>query len=330
VRAALNEPFMVDGLALDVDVSIGVTVSSSGPVGIDALLRQADIAMYTAKERQSGVEVYDAAADGHDRGRLVLLSEFRRAMADEQLVLHYQPKVSLGTGAVVGLEALVRWVHPTRGLLFPGDFLPAVELTGLIEPLTDCVLDMALAQTRAWAAQGLAVPVAVNLSARSVSRLDLPDRVFSALAAHDVPPNLLRLELTESALLAEPARARDVLTRLHTAGISLSIDDFGTGYSSMSHLKHLPVDELKIDRSYVADMATSAEDAALVRSLVDLGHELGLTVVAEGVEDADTAAMLSDLRCGVGQGYLYAAPMPPQATAGWLADRLPAGAAPLL
>ncbi len=236
--------------------------------------------------------------------------------------------MSLRTGAVVGLEALVRWAHPTRGLLLPGDFLPAVEQTGLIEPLTDCVLDIALAQIRTWMEQGLAVPVAVNLSARSVHRPDLPDRVLSALATHDVPPALLRLELTETALLAEPTRARDVLTRLHRAGVSLSIDDFGAGYSSMGHLKHLPVDELKIDRSYIADMASSAEDAALVRSVVDLGHELGLTVVAEGVEDAATAAALADLQCDVGQGYLYATPVTAEVMTGWLADRLPAPAPP--
>ncbi|SOE00903.1 PAS domain S-box-containing protein/diguanylate cyclase (GGDEF) domain-containing protein [Blastococcus haudaquaticus] len=323
-RAALIEPFLVDGLALDVDVSIGVAVSGAGPLDIDSLLRQADIAMYTAKERQSGVEVYDAAADGHDRGRLVLLSEFRRGMAEGHLVLHYQPKVSLRTGAVVGLEALVRWEHPTRGLLLPGDFLPAVEQTGLIEPLTDCVLDLALAQVRAWTEQGVAVPVAVNLSARSVHRPDLPARVLSALASHGIPAGMLRLELTESALVAEPARARDVLGRLHSAGVSLSIDDFGTGYSSMGRVKNLPVSEVKIDRSFIAEMATTTEDAALVRSVVDLGHELGLTVVAEGVEDPATAAALAELGCDVGQGYLYAAPMGAAEMTDWLAGRLPA------
>jgi diguanylate cyclase (GGDEF)-like protein/PAS domain S-box-containing protein len=322
-RAALGEPFVVDGLALDVDVSIGVAVSSTGPADIDSLLRQADIAMYTAKERQSGVEVYDAAADGHDRGRLVLLSEFRRGLAEGHLALHYQPKISLGTGAVVGVEALVRWEHPTRGLLMPGAFLPAVEQTGLIEPLTDCVLDLALAQVREWTEQGLTVPVAVNLSARSVHRADLPERVFSALAVHGVPADMLRLELTESALLAEPARARDVLSRLSAEGVRVSIDDFGTGYSSMGHLKHLPVDEIKIDRSYIAEMASSPGDAAMVRSVIDLGHELGLTVVAEGVEDAGTMASLTALRCDVGQGYLFAAPQPAAQITTWLAERLP-------
>ena len=308
LHAALGLPFEVDGLALDVDVSIGVAVGADGTADVEALLRQADIAMYAAKERQDGVQLYDARADGHDRSRLVLLSELRRGLAAGQLVLHHQPKVDLVTGAVVGVEALVRWQHPVRGLLAPAEFLPAVERTGLIEPLTDAVLDAALAQVRAWCADGLPVPVAVNLSARSLARADLPERVLGRLREHGVPAHLLRLEITESALLTEPARAREVLHRLHAAGVRISLDDFGTGYSSMGHLKHLPVDELKVDRSYVAEMTTSAEDAALVRSVVDLGHELGMTVVAEGVEDAATARALADLRCDVGQGHLFARP----------------------
>ncbi|MCA0144640.1 bifunctional diguanylate cyclase/phosphodiesterase [Blastococcus sp. LR1] len=326
IRTALGEPFLVDGLVLDVDASLGVAVSDDGPTDVDALLRRADIAMYTAKERQSGVEVYDPTADGHDRGRLVLLTEFRRALAEGHLVLHYQPQVSLETGCVVGVEALVRWVHADRGLLSPAEFLPAVERTGLIEPLTDRVLDLALAQARAWADEGLAVPVAVNLSARSVHLPGLPDRVLSRLAAHGVPAELLQLELTESALLTEPEAARQVLERLHAAGVRLSIDDFGTGYSSMGHLKLLPVNELKIDRSYIAEMTRSPGDAALVRSVIDLGRELGLTVVAEGVEDPATAAALADLRCDVGQGYLYTAPRPAEELTCWLRDHLPAPA----
>jgi diguanylate cyclase (GGDEF)-like protein/PAS domain S-box-containing protein len=308
LHAALGTPFLVDGLALDVDVSIGIAVSGNGAADVGTLLRQADIAMYAAKEQQDGVQVYDPRADGNDRSRLVLLSELRRGLAAGQLVVHYQPKVALSTGAVVGVEALVRWQHPVRGLLAPAGFLAAVERTGLIEPLTDAVLDSALAQLRTWCAEGITVPVAVNLSARSLARPDLTDRVLDRLRAHDVPPHLLRLEITESALLAEPARAREVLHRLHAAGVRISIDDFGTGYSSMGHLKHLPVDELKVDRSYVSEMTTSAEDAALVRSVIDLGHELGMTVVAEGVEDAATVQALMDLQCDVAQGFLFRRP----------------------
>jgi diguanylate cyclase (GGDEF)-like protein/PAS domain S-box-containing protein len=310
LHAALGTPFLVDGLALDVDVSIGVAVCGDDAADVGTLLRQADIAMYSAKEQQDGVQVYDPLSDGNDRSRLVLLSELRRGLANGQLVVHYQPKVALADGAVVGVEALVRWQHPVRGLLAPVGFLAAVERTALIEPLTDAVLDSALAQVHAWSAEGLAVPVAVNLSARSLTRIDLPDRVLDRLRAHDVPASLLRLEITESALLAEPTKAREVLRRLHSAGVRISIDDFGTGYSSMGHLKHLPVDELKVDRSYVAEMVASTEDAALVRSVIDLGHELGMTVVAEGVEDAATVRALTDLQCDVAQGFLFCRPGP--------------------
>ena len=318
LHAALGTPFLVDGLALDVDVSIGVAVCANGVADIGTLLRQADIAMYSAKDQQDGVQVYDPLADDNDRGRLVLLSELRRGLAAGQLVVHYQPKVALDSGIVVGVEALVRWQHPVRGLLAPVGFLAAVERTALIEPLTDVVLDTALAQVHTWCAEGLRIPVAVNLSARSLSRSDLLDRVLDRLVIHDVPAHLLRLEITESALLAEPARAREVLRRLHAAGVGISIDDFGTGYSSMGHLKHLPVDELKIDRSYVAEMTTSAEDAALVRSVIDLGHELGMTVVAEGVEDAATVQALSDLQCDIGQGFLLCRPGPAAAVTEFL------------
>ncbi|GAA4756860.1 EAL domain-containing protein [Modestobacter marinus] len=326
LQAALGTPFLVDGLSLDVDVSIGVAVSGAESLEIGTLLRQADIAMYTAKERQSGVQLYDPSADDHDRSRLLLLSELRLGLAESQLVVHYQPQLSLGSGRVTGVEALVRWQHPTRGLLGPVDFLPAVERTALIEPLTDAVLDAVLAQLREWCTEGIAVPVSVNLSARSLIRADLPDRVLSRLRAHGVPAAMLRLEVTESALLTEPARAGAVLGRLHAAGVTISIDDFGTGFSAMSHLKHLPVSEIKVDRSYVAEMTSSTEDAAVVRSVIDLGHELGMTVVAEGVEDAVTAEALASLRCDVVQGHLFSVARTAGDVTDWLrnATRSPA------
>ena len=326
LQAALATPFLVDGLSLDVDVSIGVAVAGAEPVEIGALLRQADIAMYTAKERQSGVQLYDPSADDHDRSRLLLLSELRLGLAESQLVVHYQPQLSLDSGRVTGVEALVRWQHPARGLLGPVEFLPAVERTALIEPLTDAVLDAVLAQLREWCAEGIAVPVSVNLSARSLIRADLPDRVLTRLRTHGVPAAMLRLEVTESALLTEPGRAREVLGRLHSAGVTISIDDFGTGFSAMSHLKHLPVSEIKVDRSYVAEMTSSTEDAAVVRSVIDLGHELGMTVVAEGVEDTVTAEALAALRCDVVQGHLFSVPRTAGDVTDWLrsAARSPA------
>ena len=286
--------------------------------GIDALLRQADIAMYAAKEVKSGVEVYDLRRDGHNRSRLVLLSELRRGIAEGQLVLHFQPKVALDSGQVVGVEALVRWQHPSRGLLPPAEFLPMAEQTGMIRLLSDAVLELALRQVRAWLDEGHSIQVAVNVSARSLHDLDLPDRVRESLDAHDVPGSLLRLELTESALMADPAKALKILQRLHADGVALSIDDFGTGYSSMSYLKRLPVDELKIDRSFVAGMATSVEDAVLVRSAVELGHNLGLAVVAEGVETAETRCQLAELGCDVAQGYHFARPALAGDIAGWI------------
>ena len=335
LRAAVTEPFVVDDLSLDVDVSIGIATSGGpGPHDIHSLLRQADIAMYAAKEVQRGVELYDPATDVHDRSRLVLLSDFRRALAEDQLVVHYQPKVALdaagGTGGappagrVVGVEALVRWQHPGRGLLAPGDFLPAVERTGLVEELTAVVIDRALAQVRAWSEQGLHVPVAVNLSARSLHHLDLPDRVLEQLRVHGVPPAMLRLEITESALMADPERAQTVLTRLHAAGVGLSIDDFGTGYSSMVHLRRIPVDELKVDRGFVTDMTSRADDAVLVRAVIELGHDLGLTVVAEGVEEAATVTALTDLGCDAAQGYLFARPQSAEDVTAWLLAGAPA------
>jgi diguanylate cyclase (GGDEF)-like protein/PAS domain S-box-containing protein len=316
----LHEPFTVDGLELDVDVSIGVSVSGRPAAGLDDLLREADIAMYTAKNLQSGVEIYTEHRDPHDRSRLLLLTEVRRAIADGQLVLHYQPKVSLADGAVRGVEALVRWQHPTRGLLSPAEFVPIVERTGLIHQLTLNVVDMAMAQARAWLSEGLDMQIAVNLSARSLHQLTLPGQIIDVLTRHDVPAANLRLEVTESALMADPDTARTVLTLLHERGIGLSIDDFGTGYSSMSYLKILPVDELKVDRSFVTDLLTSAEDAAIVRAAIDLGHNFGMTVVAEGVELLAARHALADMGCDAAQGYLFARPLPADELRPYLMD----------
>jgi diguanylate cyclase (GGDEF)-like protein len=307
---ALREPFTVDGLELDVDASIGIALGDGGSAGMDDLLRQADIAMYTAKQMQSGVEVYTEHADHHDRSRLLLLTQVRRAIADQQFVLHYQPKVSLTDGVARGVEALVRWQHPTRGLLGPGDFIPVVERTGLIHQLTLAAL--ALAQARSWLADGVDVQIAVNLSARNLHHLALPNQVSDALARYDVPARNLRLEVTESALMTDPDKAMTVLGRLNELGVALSLDDFGTGYSSMSYLKYLPVDELKVDRSFVNELLRNAEDAAIVRAAIELGHNLGMTVVAEGVEEPEAQRALLAMGCDTAQGYHFARPLPPQ------------------
>jgi EAL domain-containing protein (putative c-di-GMP-specific phosphodiesterase class I) len=268
----------------------------------------------------------------HVPSRLVLLGDLRRAVGRPgELVLHYQPKIDLAGGGLRGAEALLRWHHPDLGLLPPARFVPAAENTGLINRLTLHVLSMALAQARCWRAQGHQVPVAVNLSARCLHDSTFPARVAGLLGDTGMPAELLLLEITESAIMLDPARSLTVLNGLHELGVQLSIDDFGTGYSSMAYLKRLPVDELKIDRSFVLGMVGDHNDAVIVRSAVDLGHNLGLTVVAEGVESGGHVDALTRLGCDIGQGFYYAEPMPAVDFTVWLARRLasaPAGPVP--
>lgn len=319
LQEALHQPFLVHDVTLDVEASIGVAVAPVHGTDIDTLLRCADVAMYTAKVSRSGIEVYDPEHDQHAPERLALLGDLRRALENpEQLILHYQPKISIDSATVVGVEALLRWNHPTRGLVSPADFIPAAEGTGLIHPLTTHTLTVALRQARLWMDQGHLIPVAVNVSTRCLLDLALPTKINALLSSHDVPAHLLRLEITESTLMADPTRALTVLTQLAEQGIRLSIDDFGTGFSSMSYLKRLPVDELKVDRSFVTDMTTQTADQVLVRSVVELGHNLGLHVVAEGVEDAHTLQALAKLGCDVAQGYHLGRPAPAEHIDHWL------------
>jgi diguanylate cyclase (GGDEF)-like protein len=318
---ALHEPLLVEGVTLDVEASIGIALAPKHGQDGNALLRSADVAMYEAKENNCGVMTYDPDLDVNTPTRLALLGDLRRALQTDQLVLHYQPKVTISTGAVHGVEALVRWQHPDRGLVPPADFIPAAEGTGLILPLTIRTLELAVAQARTWLDAGTAVQVAVNLSPRCLLEPDFPQVVLDLLARHGLPAGLLRLEITEGTIMADPARALAALTSLKASGISLSIDDFGTGYSSMSYLKRLPVDELKIDRSFVSEMLTNSSDDVLVRSSIDLGHNLGLSVVAEGVEDQETADALTRLGCDVVQGYHLARPMTVAAVTDWFAAR---------
>jgi len=320
--AAMHEAFLVDGVSLSVEASIGLALAPQHGKDGNALLRAADVAMYEAKERKCGVVTYDPELDSNTPTRLALLGDLRRALRDDdQLLLHYQPKVDLQTGEVRGVEALVRWQHPERGLVLPAAFIPAAEGTGLILPLTIRTLQIAIAQAWAWQDQGQAVQVAVNLSPRCLLEPAFPTLVQDLLDQHQLPPRLLRLEITESTIMADPARALASLTALQQSGISLSIDDFGTGYSSMSYLKRLPVDELKIDRSFILDMLGDNSDNVLVRSSIDLGHNLGLSVVAEGVEDQATVTALAGLGCDVLQGYHLARPMTATATTEWMRSR---------
>lgn len=315
----LSEPFLLDEVTLTVEASIGIAVSPDHGADFDTLLQHADVGMYVAKNGHVGWSVYSPTDDAHSPARLALLGELRRAIeATDEIVLHFQPKADISSGVVTGVEALVRWQHPQHGLLFPDRFIPVAERTGLIQQLTLVVLDRALAQGRAWREKGLRLPVAVNLSPRCLLDHALPDAVSRSLAEHGMAADDLELEITESSVMADPQRAIEVLGRLHEIGVRLSIDDFGTGYSSMAYLKRLPVDVLKIDRVFVMDMVEDASDAAIVRSSVDLAHNLGLSVVAEGVETAEIWNRLDELGCDSLQGYFLARPMPGSQLVTWL------------
>jgi diguanylate cyclase (GGDEF)-like protein len=311
VVAAFEEPFRVRGVLLGVEPSAGVALSPLHAADVDALLQRADIAMYQAKSGRGRVTLYDPALDGNTLERLEMLTELRAALAGgEGLHLLYQPTVDLRSGTVTGVEALLRWTSPTRGLVQPSDFIPLAEGTGLIGPLTEHVLRLALAQSRAWLDDGLALPVAVNLSARNLLEDDLPERVGAALAEHEVPAALLVLEITESAVVEDPVQAERIVRRLVDLGVGIAIDDFGTGYSSMAALTRLPLECLKVDRSFVADLDIEGPGAVIVTASIRLAHDLGMRVVAEGVETPGQLDRLRDLGCDVVQGFLLARPMP--------------------
>jgi diguanylate cyclase (GGDEF)-like protein len=318
IRAALEPPFQLQGMSIHVGGSVGIAIAPEHGKNAEDLIQRADVAMYLAKESRSSHEVYSSKADPYSPGRLAMVAELRTALSERQLELYYQPKASLTSGTVAGVEALVRWIHPERGLIPPNDFIPLAEQTGLIDRLTVYVLDEALRQCSEWREQGLDLAVAVNLSARNIADGDLPDLIHGLLADHDVDPSRLVLELTESTLMIDPARAKEVLERLHAMGVALAIDDFGTGYSSLSYLSELPVTELKIDRSFVMSMATSDDDAFIVRATIDLGRNLGLRVVAEGVETESVWNRLAELGCDVGQGYYLSRPVPADELTSWM------------
>jgi EAL domain-containing protein (putative c-di-GMP-specific phosphodiesterase class I) len=315
---ALAEPFVLVGLTLDVEASIGLAIYPDHGGDADELLQRADIAMYVAKQAHTGFALFDPKQDQHSPRRLALLGELRNAIEQRQLVLHYQPKVDAHSGQVLGVEALVRWQHPTDGLLPPAEFLPLAERTGLIGPLTNYVLDAALRQCHDWRRAGHDLSVAVNVSARRLLDLGFPDEVAELLARWDVPARLLVVEITETTIMADPTHALEILGRLDAMGVQVAIDDFGTGYSSMAYLKSLPVHELKIDRSFVSQLVSSSRDAVIVRSTVDLGRNLTLRVVAEGVEDEATRRQLDALGCDAVQGYHISRPLPPDDLIGWL------------
>jgi diguanylate cyclase (GGDEF)-like protein len=329
--AALRDAFVLDGMPLHVDASIGVALCPEHGRDRSLLLARADTAMYVAKRGRHGFEIWAPDGTPASRDRLETLEQLRTALDTDQLDVHYQPKLDLRTGGATGVEALVRWNHPERGLLYPDVFLPLAEQAGLMRRLALRVLERSLRDLQAWRAGGLDLSVAVNLSVSNLQDVALPDQVEMLLDAFGVPADSLILEITEDVLMADAARSQQVMAGLRRLGVRLSIDDYGTGYSSLSYLRALPVDELKLDRSFVTDLTSDERAAAIVRSTLQLSLDLGMSMVVEGVEDAATLAALRAWGCDYAQGYHIARPMPAERFLAWLAERpafLPRGGIP--
>jgi diguanylate cyclase (GGDEF)-like protein/PAS domain S-box-containing protein len=324
---ALKAPVYLEGRALGVGASIGIAMRPAHGDDADVLLRRADVAMYVAKRAAGGYATYAPELDMHSPNRLLLMTELRNGIDNDELVLHYQPKLDLRTGEVAGVEALMRWRHPSRGLLAPDHFIPQAEQSGVVCLLSRWLLRATIGQSRAWSRTGQPLRIAANLSMRDLHEPGLANSISDLLVKAGVEPGLLELELTESTLMADPRRAIEVLTQLRRLGVQVAIDDFGTGYSSLALLKSLPVDTVKIDRSFVRDVATDESDLAIVRATISLAHSLGLRVVAEGVEDLAACRVLAQLGCDEAQGYYFSRPLPLPDLDVWLADRSHAQAA---
>ena len=322
IRAALCEPYPVDKLEIETAARVGIALTGVEPTrDVDALLQRADVALQAGRSTGETVRTYAGSMGQVFLRRFQLVTQFRLALDTGQVDVHFQPKIALATRQVIGVEALVRWQHPEFGMLDPGEFVAIIEATGLIDALTGFVLERTLEQCRVWRDRGLGLSVAVNLSVRNLADVEFPDRVAAALARHDVPPSLLAFELTESAVMSDPEHALPVLRRLHALGVRIAVDDFGTGYSSLAYLRRLPVDEVKIDKSFVLGMGSDLSDLAVVRAIVDLGHSLGLTVVAEGVEEDAARDQLLEMGCDIAQGYLISRPLGRERFEAWLQAR---------
>jgi diguanylate cyclase (GGDEF)-like protein len=330
LRAALAEPVRLEGMSFEIEASVGIALYPDDATAADVLLQRADVAMYLAKERRTGVEMYASEADRNSPARLSLMGDLRQGIDMGELELHYLPKVLLADGRVGGMEALVRWRHPRLGLIMPTEFIPVTEQSYLVRDLTAYVVDAALAQAARWRQDGLPVQVSVNLSARDLLDTRLADMVERGLRNHGLPPGELMLEISERVLANEHAHTSGALAGLASLGVPLSLDDFGTGYSSLVRLRRLPVSEIKIDGSVIARMFDGPDNALVVRSLVDLVRALGIRSVAEGVESPKVAAALATMGCDAAQGWYYCGPLDPAAATAWLADRpLPAAAGPV-
>ncbi|MCA0145023.1 EAL domain-containing protein [Blastococcus sp. LR1] len=320
LAARVERPFAVAGVSLEIGLSVGIALSPDHGDDVATLLRRADMTLHRAKREGRGIRLFDPADDSQDGAQLELLAELRGAIDGGDLRLHFQPKVALRTGRTVGFEALVRWQHPERGLLGPGAFVPGAERTALMRPLTEWVLAEAVRRCAGWRAEGWDVDVAVNVAPATLLDPDFPARVTELLAVEQLPGHALELEMTETAAMVDPQRTADTLRRLQAMGVRVSIDDFGAGYTSLSYLKTLPVSALKIDRGFVTHLLEDTADEAVTRTVVQLAHHLGVTVVAEGVETAEVRQRLLELGCDEAQGYFFARPMEPDAVLGWLRD----------
>ncbi len=316
IQSVFDDPFDLDGLVLHVDTSIGLAVLPDHADDVTDLLARADVAMYSAKAAGAGMAVYSSAGDANTTSRLTLLGELRRALDTDELQLYYQPKISLKTGRVTGLEALLRWNHPTRGLVPPTEFIPIAEQTGLMHQLTRRVLGLVGEQMADWDRDGVLLPVAVNLSARNLLEPDLDRVVAAMLELHGLPAAMMEFEITESALIEDPVRAAEMLGKLTALGITVAVDDFGIGNTAMGQLRTMPLRTIKIDRSFVTNLGSDGSHGVLVRAIVDLAHEFGLVAVAEGVEDEEAIRQLVAMGCDLAQGFHWSRPVP--------ADELPA------
>ncbi len=321
ILEVIGQPFDLEGLKIQIGASIGIALYPDHSDDPHSMMRCADIAMYLAKKNGGGYSIYNPTLDIYSPRRLSLITSLRSAIDTNQLVLHYQPKQHIHTANITGLEALIRWQHPQHGLVAPNEFIPLAEVSDLVMPLAHWVINTALKQLKAWQDMGIETKIAVNISARNLQDNNLPDKIASLLKKHHISPDRLELEITESAIIVDPLRALETLCRIHELGVSLSIDDFGTGYTSLSHLRKLPIKTLKIDFSFINNMPKSKDDAALVQSIIHLGHNLGLDVIAEGVENQIILDMLDNFDCDIAQGHFICSPMVGGHMTEWLKTR---------
>ncbi len=317
---AIAQPITIEGIQFDLQVSLGIALFPEHSHNARELFQYADTAMYQAKENRSGLAIYDTAIHTEQSERLTLKTELRQAIDAGALQVYYQPKIDLVRGHIVGVESLVRWIHPQRGFIGPDKFVPLAERSNLIHPMTGLVFNIALHQCGEWVKAGRHIGVAINCSAHSLTDEHLPERIDALLYTWGVPHHLLTVEVTESAIMAHPDQGLAILTQLHEMGVKISVDDYGTGYSSLSYLKSMPVSELKIDRSFVSDMLTDENDAVIVRATIDMAHDLGLEVTAEGIEDEATWNALVEMACDRAQGYYMGKPMPADELERWMAE----------